>query len=115
MNDRKLPDWADSDLSGEIAMIAAIGETQEVEFKATIPQQVSNLAKEIAGFATSNAGRIIIGIEDDGTIRGLDHSDRAARATLTERIEGLCANAVQPSITPISLKLESSEEVTLES
>lgn len=100
MNDRKLPDWADSDLSGEIAMIAAIGETQEVEFKATIPQQVSNLAKEIAGFATSNAGRIIIGIEDDGTIRGLDHSDRAARATLTERIEGLCANAVQPSITP---------------
>ncbi|MBE5073335.1 putative DNA binding domain-containing protein [Erythrobacteraceae bacterium E2-1 Yellow Sea] len=100
MNERKHPDWSDSELSDEIAMIAAIGETQEVEFKATMPQQVSNLAKEIAGFATSNAGRVIIGIEDDGTIRGLDQFDRAARAKLTERIEGLCANAVQPSITP---------------
>lgn len=93
-------EWADAALSGEIVMIAAAGETQGVEFKAEIPKQVSNLAKEIAGFATSNAGRIVIGIDDDGRISGLDAMAQKSRAKLVERIEGLCANSVRPAITP---------------
>lgn len=96
-----LPDWADAALSGELGLMAAIGETQEAEFKAELPKQVSDLAKEIAGFATSNAGRILLGIGDDGTISGLaDCMDRAGRAALIARIEGLCANAVRPAVTP---------------
>ena len=73
-----VPGWAEAAMSAELPLIAASGERQEVEFKAELPKQVSDLAKEIAGFATSNPGRILIGIGDDGTIVGL--ADCAERA-----------------------------------
>lgn len=96
-----LPGWADAALSAELGLVAAIGETQEAEFKAEMPKQVSDLAKEIAGFATSNAGRILLGVGDDGAILGLaDCSERTGRAGLVQRIEGICANAVRPAVTP---------------
>ena len=78
------------------------GEGQRIEFKSEYPSNGSDLGKEIAAFASSNAGRIIIGVKDDGDLVGLDElTTPAGRDQLAQRIEGVCANAVKPAITPV--------------
>lgn len=95
------PPWADAALATEIDLLRATGESQSVEFKAQFPKQLTDLGKEIAAFATSNAGLILLGIGDDGRVLGLGGChDHAARQALVARIEGICANAVKPAITP---------------
>jgi ATP-dependent DNA helicase RecG len=94
------PGWADAALSENLQLTALGGETQGVEFKRVIPEQSRDLAKEIAAFATSNDGVILIGVDDDGTIVGIaDGDDHAARTALRTRIEGIC-RTVQPGVTP---------------
>ena len=79
--------------SVELPKIAAAGETQHVEFKASLPRQADDLAKEIAAFATSNMGTIFIGIEDDGTIVGLPECEtHQGREQLKQRLQGICAH-----------------------
>lgn len=95
-----LPAWADAELSAALPTLVLAGETQEVEFKREFPSQVSDLAKEIAGFATSNDGTIFIGVADDCSIVGLANADHSGRADVVRRVEGLCANSVKPPITP---------------
>ncbi|MBP5320774.1 MAG: putative DNA binding domain-containing protein [Kiritimatiellae bacterium] len=68
----------------ELMRLIASGESQEVEFKAqTIltgkhqqdgsPFGVSSVIKAVAGFMNSrNGGTLLIGVEDDGTIRGIE-------------------------------------------
>lgn len=95
-----IPDWADPVLSAELPRLAAMGETQDVEFKREMPKHLGDLAKEIAAFATSNAGTILLGIEDGGEIVGLaDGVDESARRALRTRLEGVF-NQVRPSVTP---------------
>lgn len=96
-----LPAWADEELSRLLPEIAAAGEQQDVEFKERFPDNVRDLAKEIAAFATSNDGTIILGVSDGGDIQGLPDCDtQEGRAALVQRIEGLCANVVEPTVTP---------------
>ena len=65
-----IPVWADEELSLCIPELAAAGEQQDVEFKERFPDNVRDLAKEIAAFATSNDGTIILGVSDGGDIQG---------------------------------------------
>jgi hypothetical protein len=97
-----LPPWIDSELSAALRELIRRGESQTVEFKAKLPGQVRDLGKEIAAFATSNAGTILIGVDDTGVAIGLgeEMEDQENRATLRSRIEGICAENVKPSITP---------------
>lgn len=82
-------------------MLLASGESQALEYKAQFPKQLTDLGKEIAAFATSNAGTILLGVGDDGTAIGLEGcSERSAREAVRSRVEGICANAVKPPITP---------------
>lgn len=78
------------------------GEGQALEYIESFPEkQVRELAKEIAAFATSNAGTILIGIRNDGAVVGLPNADtNEDRDTLIRRIEGLCSGTVKPPITP---------------
>ncbi|KAF0096531.1 MAG: Aaa-4 family protein [Rhodospirillaceae bacterium] len=100
-SEASLPTWADADFSRQLPTIAAIGEQQNVEFKERLPAQVRDLAKEIAAFATSNAGTILLGITDSGEIVGLsDCQTQDGRAQLIQRLEGLCANIIRPTTTP---------------
>jgi len=100
-NDVSWPGWADAELSAGLRRIIDGGEGQGVEFKAMLPRQVSDLAKEIAAFATTNEGLILLGVRDDGTAIGLGNlEDHAERESLRQRIEGLCASSIKPSITP---------------
>src|SRR5438874_2300834 len=76
------------------------GEGQEIEFMAQFPRNAHDLAKEIAAFATSNAGTIFLGVADDGEIVGLEEvASVRTRDRLRTRIEGLSSNAVSPSIS----------------
>ena len=42
-----------------------------MEYMAEFPKNTSELAKEIAAFATSNAGMIFLGVSNEGELLGL--------------------------------------------
>lgn len=77
------------------------GEGQDTEFKEDFPDTARDLAKEMAAFATSNEGHIILGVDDDGNIVGLARSegltDAAWRDEVQQRIQGI-AGMVSPRI-----------------
>lgn len=97
----QLPEWADQQLSSELPILRARGEGQEVEFKESFPENLRELGKEIAAFATSNRGQILIGVSDAGELIGLHGAETSAqRDQLVRRIEGSCRGTVKPAITP---------------
>lgn len=65
--------WADAQLSEDIPRLAQGGESETVEFKRELPKQVRDLAKEIAAFASSSGGRLLLGVADDGSIPGVEN------------------------------------------
>ena len=78
------------------------GEGQRLEFMAKYPENGYELSREIAGFASSNPGTILIGVSDDGELLGMPGLDsNAARDKLLQRIEGVCSGNIRPAITPI--------------
>lgn len=91
----------DAEFAAIVKAMAAAGERQDVELKAELPVQVRDLGKEIAAFATSNDGTILIGVSDAGEIIGIADGDKqGVRAQLLARIEGICANVVRPMVMP---------------
>ena len=95
-------EWIDNELSNELPVLRDSGEGQHVEFMEQYPKNGHELSKEIAAFASSNPGKIIIGVADDGTLTGLEElKTPPERDKLCRRIEGLCTNNVRPAITPV--------------
>ncbi len=90
-------------LKAELLELIANGENSLVEFKRddVRPEQ---LAKEIVAFANSYGGRLLLGVEDDGTPSGIQRAD-------LERwiMDTVCARYVHPAVIPLY------EEVQLES
>jgi ATP-dependent DNA helicase RecG len=98
--EEQFPGWADAALTQNLPRLAAASETQAVEFKHEFPKHAGDLAKEIAAFATSNAGTILLGLEDSGEIVGLrDALEDAGRRALRTRLEGIF-NLIKPTIAP---------------
>lgn len=96
-----LPDWADPILSADLPILRSRGEGQGLEYMREFPQQARELGKEIAAFASSNAGIILIGISDEGDLLGVDElSSPAGRDAILRRIEGICRGMVKPAVTP---------------
>jgi ATP-dependent DNA helicase RecG len=96
-----LPGWADENLSKELPTLRARGESQHLEYKTKLPTNMRDLAKEIAAFATSNAGTILIGVDDSGGLVGLEGTQaNEGRDEILRRVEGVCSGAVRPAITP---------------
>jgi hypothetical protein len=78
-----------------------MGEGSATEYIASFPTNAHELGKEIAAFATSGGGTILLGVTDEGNLQGLadvDTPDR--RDALLRRLEGVCHGMVKPSITP---------------
>src|SRR5258705_138303 len=97
----RMPNWADESLSRDLPILRSRGEGQELEYMATFPSNTRELAKEIAAFATSNAGTILIGVGDSGDIVGLSSCATAeGRDQLIRRLEGISRGTVQPAVTP---------------
>lgn len=73
------------------------GESQTVEFKSRFPKNATDLARVIASFATSDGGWIFLGVDNDGTISGLDFQD-LSRDALSNRISNLAYQSIDPPI-----------------
>jgi ATP-dependent DNA helicase RecG len=66
-------------------------ESETAEFKAIA---TADIKKEIIAFANTKGGKIYIGVEDDGTISGLDDTDSAAL-----QIRNMVRDAVKPDLS----------------
>jgi hypothetical protein len=68
------------------------GESQSLEFKERFPDQARDLAEVVASFATSNPGRIYLGVSKKGDIVGIKEvaslMDAPAKDEYQRRIEG---------------------------
>lgn len=87
-----IPAWANQDITRLLPEIRASGEGFSYEFKAEFPPQGHELAKEVAAFATSGGGLILLGVRDDGTVVGLTENERDQ---LRLRAQGIVSH-VQP-------------------
>ncbi len=97
----KLPSWVDEQLSTDLPVLRSQGEGQHLEFKKEFPQNAQDLAKEIAAFATSNQGMILIGVSDDGDLVGIQDAEcQSERDNILKRLGGICSGTVKPAITP---------------
>ena len=88
----------------EFKLVLGKGETQTIEFKSRFPANARDLAKEVAAFASTDGGTVLLGVEDNANVVGLDgiRSD-VERKALRERIEGLCAQSIVP---PVQVSIE---------
>jgi ATP-dependent DNA helicase RecG len=85
----------------ELQTIIQEGEGYKIEFKSNFNSDVS---KEMVAFANSSGGRIFIGIDDDGTVSGVDASN-----SLLSKIREL-ADRIDPSI---DIEIEPFENVLI--
>ncbi|NLO18703.1 MAG: PCI domain-containing protein [Ignavibacteria bacterium] len=80
--------------SKEILEIISAGESSTVEFKRKISSDVK-IAKEIAAFANTLGGWLIIGVDDNGTVIGVE-SEKAD----VDEIKKICGFFIEPTIEP---------------
>lgn len=66
-------------------------ESETIELKEIV---TDNLKKEIIAFANTNGGRIYIGIQDDGTIIGVNNPD-----TVALQVSNMVRDTIKPDIT----------------
>lgn len=88
------PPWAIGGLTETISKIRSQGENHVQEFKENFPGQGHELAREVAAFATSGGGIILIGVDDDGNVVGLNEADRDG---LYHRAQGI-VRQVRPAV-----------------
>lgn len=82
----------------ELIDLLSRGEDSRQQFKADMTN-ADGLAAEIVAFSNTSGGRIFIGVNDDGSVRGLSGADLA-------RLNQLVANAasqnVRPAVNPLA-------------
>jgi predicted HTH transcriptional regulator len=91
------PAWADEEFSARLAEMRRAGEGQHAEFKEEFPQQGHSLCTEVAAFASSGGGTILLGVQNNGEVAGLNGSSEEKRDELLQRAQGLIAS-VQPPV-----------------
>ena len=78
-----------------------LGEDSTIELKRELPHRES-LAEEIAAFANANGGVILIGVDDDGEIVGIDRQDLdRTEKTVVE----VCRDSIDPTVHILTEKL----------
>ncbi|MFA6007949.1 MAG: ATP-binding protein, partial [Candidatus Shapirobacteria bacterium] len=80
----------------ELIELIGLGEDSHTQFKKTITNPAS-IAGEIVAFSNSKGGRIIIGVNDQGTVVGLSVDD-IRRINLL--ISSTATDHVRPSVNP---------------
>lgn len=79
----------------DLLALIANGENSAVEFKRdNIKPQ--DLAKELVAFANFEGGRVLLGVEDDGTVSGLQRD----AATVEEWVMTACRVNIRPGVIP---------------
>lgn len=75
-------------------------EGQEIEFKEDYPKNASKLSKEIAAFATLNAGTIYLGVDKNKNIRGVSAIKEFGEAKGKDLIQDSLSQLTQKAIKP---------------
>jgi len=88
-------EWASQDGNQIAARLLMSGESATVEFKECIPDQADKITKEIAAFATSGGGAILLGVNNQGVVVGLGDHSFECREKIADRITGI-VNAMNP-------------------
>jgi len=65
----------------DIKSIVASGEGYNAEFKIRVPAKVKELAAEICAFANAAGGVLLIGVDDNNTIKGV-HIENDKRSAI---------------------------------
>lgn len=93
-------------LKAELSELIRNGENSGVEFKRD-DVHPDSFSKEIAALLNLEGGRILLGVEDEGTVTGLTRDISQAE----EWVMNVCRDRVQPSIIPYweTLRWESSK------
>jgi predicted HTH transcriptional regulator len=68
-------------------------ESHVLEAKAKLPENIGDIAKEVAALANYKGGVLIIGLADDGTLVGLSDSRKA-----DERVAGVITQSAEPPV-----------------
>ena len=66
-------------------------ESETIELKSSV---VADLCKEVIAFANTRGGTLYIGVEDNGTVIGVDSADR-----VTLQINNMVRDSIKPDIT----------------
>lgn len=82
--------------------LVAIGENLHIEFKRRVPEP-ERIAKEVIALANSAGGKILIGVDDDGTITGVRDAEEEIFA-LEQALQTLIEPRVQLEIEIIPLQ-----------
>jgi len=97
MNDKELMD------------ILQLGEDSKTQFK-EIFNSSDAMAAEIGAFANTEGGRIIIGVSDNGDIKGLAKEDIAR---LNQMISNVCTQKIEPSISVTTENIKCKDKVVM--
>jgi ATP-dependent DNA helicase RecG len=93
-------------LKAELLEIVANGENSGVEFKRD-DIRTEQLAKEIVALANFQGGRVLLGVEDDGTISGIH------RENLEEWVMNVIQDKIHPLILPFYEEIKVDDNITV--
>ncbi|MFW2178217.1 MULTISPECIES: RNA-binding domain-containing protein [unclassified Moraxella] len=82
--------------TNDLLTLIALGEDSQTQFKADISRSES-LAQEMVAMSNGQGGRILIGVNDDGTIAGLDNQDISR---LNQLVSNASTEHMRPPIAP---------------
>lgn len=74
-----------------------IGEAAKIEFKRECPPDASKLAKEVVALANHQGGVLIVGVDDEGSLHGLEDT-----AVTESRLIDVCKEYIEPPMENIS-------------
>ena len=102
MSPRKRSNHHDTSLSvRRLRELIELGETDMVEFKRRF-SDFDKIAKEIIAFANTRGGKILIGVDDDGTIVGVD-SEKHEIELVSTTAEFYCDPAIDVDIEIVEI------------
>ncbi|MDZ4701033.1 MAG: ATP-binding protein [Rhodothermales bacterium] len=85
----------------ELGRLVALGESATLEFKTRVPRP-ERIAKEVIALANSLGGRLLLGVDDDGSLRGVRDTEEEEYA-LREALDAYCEPAIAYSVERISI------------
>ncbi|HET6567773.1 MAG TPA: ATP-binding protein [Rhodothermales bacterium] len=80
----------------ELTQLISLGEGSALEFKRKVPRP-DRIAKEVIAFANTHGGRLLLGVDDDGTITGVRDAEEEEYA-LRQALRTHCEPPVEYTI-----------------
>ncbi len=86
----------------ELTRLVSLGEGASLEFKRKVPRP-ERIVKEIVAFANTHGGRVLLGVDDDGTIVGVRDAEEE-EFSLYQALEAHCEPPVNVTVERISVQ-----------